>query len=169
MNKILFLLLSGFLANTTFAQEIDPDLKKPVSFSIQIEDSKHKVLYNGSINNVSKNPSEKIVLEEYVDNCVKNKNIIESSKATIKSGFNLSLNSNTEFPDHIAINMSKVVLKKKIDTGECNIEEPVLASATINQGLPFAYFESKFKLKDNDGKEYPEVYFVKINTQKLSQ
>ena len=167
MNKILFLLLSGFLVNTSFSQEINPDLKKPVSFSVQVEDAKHKVLYSGSINNVSKNPSEKIILEEYVDNCVKNKSVIENSKSTIKSGFNLSLNTNTEFPDHIILTMSKMVSKKKIDTGECYIEEPVLATATVNQGLPFAYFEYKFKLKDSEGKEYPEMYFLKINSSKL--
>lgn len=167
MNKILFLLLSGFFVNQSFSQEIDPDLKKPVSFSVQIEDINHKLLYSGNLNNISKTPHEKIITEEYIDNCVKNKNVVESSKASVNTGFKVSFNANTEFPDHIIIDMSKIASKNKINTGECDIEEPVLAKATITQGLPFTYFEYKFHLKDNDGKEYPAMYFLKITTSKL--
>lgn len=168
MNKFLFLFLSGFLINSSFSQEIDPDLKKPVSFSVKIEDAKHNVLYSGSINNISKTPSEKITLEDYIDNCVRTKNIIESSKSTVKNSFNLSLTGNTNFPDHLVMDISKVVSKKKIDTGECYIEEPILGKIQLKQGLPFAYFENQFHLKDNDGKEYPEIYFIKINSSKLT-
>lgn len=164
MKKILLPVFS-FLLISSMAQaaDIDPDLKKPMLYTVEIQDSHHQTLYATNINNLSNKSQNQSVDNTYIDNCIKNKGIIESTKGSIKTGYTVSLGEDSGISNSLIVNVSKVVDKKKINTGECNIEEVVVGSAVINQGLPFFAFEYKFHLKDSSGKELPDLYYIKAS------
>lgn len=162
MKKILLPVFSCFLISSLAqAADIDPDLKKPMLYNVEIQDSNHQTLYSTNINNLSNKSQTQSVDNIYIDNCIKNKGIIESTKSSIKTGYSVSLGEESGVANALIVNVSKVVDKKKINTGECNIEEVVVGSAVVNQGLPFFVFEYKFHLKDSSGKELPELYYIK--------
>jgi len=164
MKKILLPIFSFLIISSiSQAAEIDPDLKKPMLYTVEIQDSNHQTLYSTNINNLSNKSQSQSVENTYIDNCIKNKGIIESSRSSIKTGYTISLNEESGVANSLVINFSKLVDKKKINTGECNIEEAVIGSAVINQGLPFFVFEYKFHLKDSSGKELPELYYIKAS------
>lgn len=168
MKKIIVSALSLFLMNSfSFGNEIDPDLKKPMSYSVEIQDNQQHVLYSANLNNLSKKSQEQTIDNSYIDNCIKNGSIIESTKNSVKTGFKVYFIEESNIATTLALDMSKVVAKNKINVGECNIEELVVAKTSLTQGLPFLDFEYKFHLKDSSGKELPDLYFFKIKGNAL--
>ena len=169
MNKILPSVLFLLLASGAGAAEIEPDLHKPMLYTVEIQDAAHKVLYSTNTNNLSNKPHSTSVENSFIDNCIKNKGVVESTKSSVQTGFNVSFGETAGVASSLIVNISKLVDKKKINTGECDIEEAVIGSTTITQDLPFITFENKFHLKDKSGQELPEVYYLKVSGKKLKQ
>lgn len=170
MKTILLPILSFLLlASTVTAADIDPDLRKPMLYTIEIKDASHKILFSTNTNNLSNKSESKSVENSFIDNCIKSKGIIESTKSSVPTGFNISFGETSGIASTMVINISKLVDKKQINTGECNIEEVIIGSTTIIQDLPFVTFENKFNLKDKSGYVLPEVYYLKVSGKKLTQ
>lgn len=155
------------ISSIAHSQDIDPDLKKPMLYTVEIQDSNHQTLYSTNVNNISKESQSKSVDNYYIDNCIKEKGIVESTKSLIKTNYTISFGEVSGIANSLIINVSRLINKKHINTGECYIEEPVVGSATVQQGLPFLTFEYKFHLKDSSGKDFPELYYVKVSGSAL--
>lgn len=169
MKKFIVSALSLVVINSfSYANEIDPDLKKPMSYSVEVQDSGRHSIYSANLNNLSKKVQEQYVDSSYIDNCIKNGSIIESTKNSIKTGFKVYFLEQSNIATSLVVDMSKVVGKNKINTGECSIEELTVAKASLTQGLPFLDFEYKLHLKDTSGKELPELYYIKIKGSNLN-
>lgn len=168
MKKILLSIISVLsLSANVLAQDLDPDLQKPMLYTVEIQDSAHKLLFSTNTNNLSNKSQAKSVDNSFIDNCIKNKGIVESTKGSVQTGFNVSFGETSGVASSMVIHISKLVDKKQINTGECNIEEAIIGSTTITQDLPFITFENKFHLKDKSGQELPEVYYLKVSGKKL--
>ena len=169
MKKFLVSALSLFVIHSfSYANEIDPDLKKPMSYSVEVQDSGRHTIYSANLNNLSKKVQEQYVDNSYIDNCIKNSSIVESTKNSVKTGFKVYFLEQSNIATSLVVDMSKVVGKNKINTGECSIEDLTVAKVSLNQGLPFLDFEYKFHLKDNSGKELSELYYLKIKGANLN-
>lgn len=167
MKKMLLPFFSCLLISSSFGADIDFDLKKNKLYTVEIQDSHHRTLYSTHINNLNKQFQSKFITNDYIDNCVKNKNVVESTKNSKETGYTVSFGEDSGVVNTLIIHISQVVENKKINTGECYIEEPVVASQVITQELPFLNFEYKFHLKDNSGNELPELYYIKASSSVL--
>lgn len=167
--NILSAFFLSVISSVCFANnnQFEPNLDTPRSYSIEIQDFNHKTLYTTNINNISKTVQEKQINVTYVDNCLKNKGVVEATQAFAKTGFKISINEVENLGPSLIINMSQIVSKQKINLGDCFIEEVIIGSATITQNLPFISFEYKFHLNDGKGKDFNEFYYLKINGSKL--
>ena len=165
--KLLTLLPLLLLSSYCFANDIDPDLLKPMSYHITIENSKHKAIYETDVDNLIKFQNNNLYSEEYVDNCIKNKSIIESSKTSTNDGLTVTLLKTDDVAQDMVVEIKKLLSKSKINTGECFIEEPVFMTATLKQNLPFLIYEQKFHFKNQDGLDLNETYYLKVSGKKI--
>lgn len=170
MKNVLLPICSLFFLNSfSYAGELDPDLLKPMIYSVEIQDSNHKPLFTANLNNISKKAQEQSIDNSYIDNCIKNKGIVESTKSSVKTGYNISFAEESNTATDLVIQVSKVVNKNKINTGECSIEDLSVGKVTLRQNLPFMVYEYKFHLVDSSGKELPDLYYIKASGKVLKK
>lgn len=169
MKKILLTAFSlVMMSSISYATEIDSEAKTPRTYFIEIKDLNHKVIYSTNLNNVTKKIQEKFIDVPFIDNCIMNNGIVEATKSSTQTGFKVSFLEDSDIATSLVINVSQISSKKKINTGECNIDELSLGKAIITQTLPFFNFEHKFHLKDSSGKNFPELYYLKVQGKKMT-
>lgn len=165
LSAFSFLMINSVcFANTN---EIDPDTKTPRDYSVEIQDSNHKIVYTANINNLSKTPQEQNRDVSFVDNCIKNNGIVESTKSSVRIGFKTFFVETDNTPTSLVINVNQIVSKQKINIGDCSIEDLSIGTSILTQSLPFLSYEYSFHLNDSKGKELPELYHLKIQSSKL--
>lgn len=161
--KILVIFSLLFAHSISYAAVIEPDLKKPMSYSVVIENSLHQVLYSTYLNNISRIPKLKNTKVSFIDNCIKSNGLVESNNSFANEKFNVFFIEDSNQATSLVVNIEKIIGKKKINTGECYIEEVLIGSAILENELPFIKYEYEFNLKDNFGQELPGVYYLKMN------